>query len=290
MVSATDGAAEALRIAETVPGLHVTTVSTTEYRLTRVFRPTWATVLGWATAPTLIGLGFLLVRHTEVGTITVEGEGRDAVLRLGGVLPVDLVDRARAALDPPRPETGGRGSGFRTPPSVPVPGRSSSGVPRPAPLAGPVRDEPGLAAAGNAGPPPQTVLRAPAREPDNQIILDDGRAVTIGEMILIGRDPAPDPGARPAERAAERVAVADPGLSVSKTHVAVGVDERGIWVVDRDSTNGTTVDDMPCVPGERTYVGSGGVVRLGDRTFVVRMAGAGPAPAAEPTIYRRVMS
>jgi predicted component of type VI protein secretion system len=62
----------------------------------------------------------------------------------------------------------------------------------------------------------------------------------------------------------------DAGLSVSKTHFAVGPDRDGAWIEDRHSTNGTTVlngagQRLSLTPGQRTLVASGALILFGDR-------------------------
>ncbi|MFC7482839.1 FHA domain-containing protein [Luedemannella flava] len=98
---------------------------------------------------------------------------------------------------------------------------------------------------------------------------DDGRQASLSLIILVGRDPA----ATAEEFAAQLVAVADEGRSVSKTHLALGADERGAWVVDRHSTNGTSVlragTPVRCPPGERVYLPLPATIRFGDRTLRV---------------------
>jgi hypothetical protein len=102
---------------------------------------------------------------------------------------------------------------------------------------------------------------------------DTGERATIGGLVLVGRRPAASAG----EHLARLVAINDPSRSVSKTHLAMGEDDNGVWVVDRHSTNGTTV--VPpvgrlheCQPGERVYLAPGSRVMFGERSFAVREA------------------
>jgi len=65
-----------------------------------------------------------------------------------------------------------------------------------------------------------------------------------------------------------------PDRSVSKTHAELGVDEAGLWLVDRGSTNGTTVEapgaaPVRANPGERVRVPAGSVLRVGDAVVAV---------------------
>ena len=93
----------------------------------------------------------------------------------------------------------------------------------------------------------------------------DGRRLTLVGPALIGRSPV----SRPGEVApVHTLVIEDPGLSVSKTHMAVGLAESGVWVRDRGSTNGTFVT-MPdgskfrCSPEQEVHVPFGGTVTFG---------------------------
>ncbi|MBP1137040.1 putative RDD family membrane protein YckC [Arthrobacter sp. PvP023] len=112
---------------------------------------------------------------------------------------------------------------------------------------------------GQTVPAPVAVLR---------IRLDDGRDFELDQSVLIGRNP----GGLPGEHVAQLLAVADPGRSISKTHLHLRADNGGVWVTDRNSTNGsavTTPDGIRTVlqAGEPAYVRPGSTVHFGDRTF-----------------------
>lgn len=111
---------------------------------------------------------------------------------------------------------------------------------------------------------------------------DDGRKVPVQGLVLVGRKPvAPDAGTTV-------VALGEGGHAVSKTHLAVGVDQRGVHVTDRGSTNGTALVNArgelePCQPGVQTRCREGQIVSFGDRSFTVTRTPA-VAPAAPPTV------
>jgi len=95
----------------------------------------------------------------------------------------------------------------------------------------------------------------------------------VGPFCLLGREPS----ARDGDPVAQLVKFDDTKLSVSKTHLAYGVDETGFWVTDRNSTNGTTVIEpsgqrIPCAPGTRHYVPVGGQVQIGQRRLTLEPA------------------
>ncbi len=104
-----------------------------------------------------------------------------------------------------------------------------------------------------------------------QVRLDDGRLVEIEGVVLVGRNPA----ARADETVTQLVSAGADSRMVSKTHLAIGVDHRGIYVTDRGSTNGTAIAGAngqfePCAPGDRVRVREGQIVSFGDRYLEIR--------------------
>ncbi|MDO5863981.1 MULTISPECIES: RDD family protein [Paenarthrobacter] len=101
-----------------------------------------------------------------------------------------------------------------------------------------------------------------------RIRIDDGQDVQLGGTVLLGRNPAPQPG----EATQQLLPVSDPGRSISKTHLHLRVDGDGVWVTDRNSTNGsavTTPDGLQTrlQPGVAVFVRPGSTVHFGDRSF-----------------------
>ncbi len=140
-------------------------------------------------------------------------------------------------------------------------------------------------AAGHSPPPPSYPVPAPppayappAPPPGGQptesgwfAVLDDGRRVTVDGLVLIGRNPQPEPG----EEDAYLVKLADETRTVSKSHLAIALDPNGLYVVDRGSTNGSTVTtpagrSTRCRPHEVVYVGAGSIVSIGDHWLEIR--------------------
>lgn len=102
------------------------------------------------------------------------------------------------------------------------------------------------------------------------LLMDDGRRVPPGPLLLIGRDPEP----APAEEHASLLDVADSELTVSKTHLSVLHEGGQLVVVDRGSTNGSVVVGVDgrqrsLVPHQREVIVTGELVRFGDRSFRV---------------------
>ncbi|MGJ3508990.1 RDD family protein [Enemella sp. A6] len=119
------------------------------------------------------------------------------------------------------------------------------------------------------------ISRAGGRAPDQgwTIALDDGRYIKVESLVLIGRNPQP----RAGEEHAELVRVGEAARTVSKTHLAVGVDNRGIYVTDRGSTNGSAIanaggDYEPCAPGEVVRVREGQIVSFGEHRLEIQRA------------------
>jgi uncharacterized RDD family membrane protein YckC len=100
---------------------------------------------------------------------------------------------------------------------------------------------------------------------DWSILLDDGRRIAVEGLVLLGRNPLPKAG----EEDAQLIKIADETRTVSKSHLAVGVDAGGLYIVDRGSTNGSTVSttngmSSRCRAGEMVRVGDGAIVSIGD--------------------------
>lgn len=101
-----------------------------------------------------------------------------------------------------------------------------------------------------------------------RIRIDDGQDIQLGGSVLLGRNPAPQPG----ESVEQLLPVSDPGRSISKTHLHLRVDGDGVWVTDRNSTNGSAVTTPDSIqtrlnPGEASFVRPGSTVHFGDRSF-----------------------
>jgi uncharacterized RDD family membrane protein YckC len=172
---------------------------------------------------------------------------------------------------PPQPLTPPPGLGNppqASQPYVPVPAEQIA-PPRRGSTAAPQREEQRTGETRSMSAPPTA---EPAAENAGwHAVLDDGRRVVVDRLVLLGRNPQPAPG----EEDAELIKIADETRTVSKLHLAMGVDESGLYVVDRGSTNGSTVTTpggatRRCVPGETVYVNPGSIVSMGDHWLEVR--------------------
>lgn len=121
-----------------------------------------------------------------------------------------------------------------------------------------------------------TRLRPSAAEPRVvapvalRLSFDTGERVDVTGDGLVGRSPAAEEGV------GHLVPVDDPARSISKTHLAFGLDGAGdrLWVVDRGSTNGTVLvapdGRSTALPaGTRATVAAGWTIRFGQRSALV---------------------
>ncbi|MEL4318870.1 hypothetical protein WJX64_07645 [Leifsonia sp. YIM 134122] len=131
--------------------------------------------------------------------------------------------------------------------------------------------------AGSAASVPQTSPTG-AHEPESVdpapatfvLVFSTGEQWAVSGTGLIGRRPLP----QPTEYHDEIIAVADRGLSVSKTHLEFGQHDGELWVSDRFSGNGTIIRrpreaPMRCDPGRRYLVPRGSRVDIGEQHFTV---------------------
>ncbi|WBU37640.1 RDD family protein [Homoserinibacter sp. YIM 151385] len=135
------------------------------------------------------------------------------------------------------------------------------------PAAGPPIAPPPWETQAPAAPPPAAPEPAPTR---GTLVADDGARIPVDPVVLVGRNPA----LRPGEPVVAVHALEDPTLSLSKSHALVGIDAEGPWIVDRGSSNGTSVDEPGrprtlLTPEQRTRLAWDQTIRLGDRRFTI---------------------
>ena len=110
------------------------------------------------------------------------------------------------------------------------------------------------------------------------VLVDDGRQIPLTGRILVGRNPQ----GRPGEEAAQLVKISDDTEKVSQTHLALDLNEDGVFLVDRGSTNGSVVTSPRgartlCSPEDAVLIAEGSVVSFGDHWLeVMRSSGAQP--------------
>ena len=199
-----------------------------------------------------------------------------------------------AAADPAAPGPGGEQfvrrarsnstAGSAAPDSTPSASTSGSTSGGAAPTADrrsgaqPRRLSPVVPGAERRRPPPPLAEPAATDPPAGagtgwRAVLDDGREISIDGLVLLGRNPQP----RPGEEQAALIKIADTTRTVSKSHLEIGRRGSGLYVVDRGSTNGSTVTgtsgvSQRCAPGEPVSVESGSIVSFGDHWLEIRFS------------------
>ncbi|MEE2521703.1 RDD family protein [Pseudarthrobacter sp. J75] len=228
---------------------------------------------------------------------------------VAGARPAPAVINAQAPADSGTPADAGTwappqapaaAAPFQAPPVQPAQPQQAQFQPQPASFqAPPVQPaqvhvaQPQAAQAPVAQFQPQPVQSQPSAHPDDdldrtqmrgggvskapvavlRIRLDDGRDFQLDRNVLVGRNPVAQGG----EQSAMVLAVDDPGRSISKTHLHLLTDGAGVWVTDRNSTNGSAVSTpdgarTPLQAGVPVFVTPGSTVHFGDRHFVVGQA------------------
>lgn len=272
---------EALLQISATAGYSAVASGASSHRLTRTYRPRWATVAA-IVGTVLLGLGllFLLVTRTETADASVVEEGGVVELRVNGTVSARCLAALRSCL-----EQGGDGQSedvaFGTwPRSSPVGSAAvsvgSGFAPKrvsPPPLWIPDAVAAGSTASHDSGLTESSAqlrairLQIQAQQVSCVLRFATGEVVAADRGAVIGRDPAPTaelPGAA-------RIAFAD--ASLSRSHLIVGPSAQGVWVTDRHSTNGSSVlvhgTFTTCPPGTKVEVPIGGTVLFGDRSFIV---------------------
>ncbi len=155
-------------------------------------------------------------------------------------------------------------------PITTVPGAPSSANPNFAP---PATAQPTVAAAALEEDAGETRVRPLTQNQALRLTFDDGRTEDVSGVALIGRNPAGYDG----EMISRLISIQDSSRSVSKTHLHLRVSGEGLWVTDRNSTNGSGIThpagNMDPLPGGKPALAElGSTVHFGDRYFVVGRA------------------
>ncbi|MCC9205489.1 RDD family protein [Arthrobacter sp. zg-Y769] len=164
-------------------------------------------------------------------------------------------------------------------PAAPAPAAPAPAAPSPA-AAAPVMVAAPLPAAPAAVVPQHaddelemTRVASRRRAAGLRLQFDDGAAVVVTGTALLGRNPTP----KPQETAGQLLDFADMGRTVSKTHLHLQADPKGVWVTDRNSTNGSAVVTAQGLreelePLRPVLAPIGSTVFFGDRSFTVASA------------------
>ncbi len=126
--------------------------------------------------------------------------------------------------------------------------------------------------AQRAADPNATLVPSRAVERIPMVVVDDGQRIELAACNLIGRAPV----GSPTDDHPQLIALDDPSMSVSKTHLAIVHDGTGWFAEDRHSTNGVELvraDGVrqPLPAGVPLAVTAGETLWFGDRClrFVV---------------------
>lgn len=151
--------------------------------------------------------------------------------------------------------------------------RPASASPPPAPpLSAPVVvNERELAPQTDFG---ETVLDSVALAPAGgvrELVVDGNMVLPQGQITLLGRNPI----VMPQLESAVPIPLDDPAMKISKSHLAVGLEDGRWWVMDLHSTNGTVLVDAVgnvsrCEAGVSTAVDPGSVIRFGTHEIAAR--------------------
>ena len=102
------------------------------------------------------------------------------------------------------------------------------------------------------------------------VTLATGESVEMTRNALVGRMPQSQPG----EVYEHLIVVTDPGRSVSKTHLEIGIDNGSAWILDRQSGNGSIIREPGVVPrraqpGTQYPVVRGTRIDMGDQHLTI---------------------
>ncbi|NYE96614.1 putative RDD family membrane protein YckC [Psychromicrobium silvestre] len=119
----------------------------------------------------------------------------------------------------------------------------------------------------------ETKFRPRGVTPSVAMTFDDGRTAIVSGAALIGRNPS----GYDSEVIDQLIAVPDESRSISKTHLHVQAAAEGLWVTDRQSTNGSAVVSAEgmvnrLTPGNAVLAPFGSTIRFGDRSLAVGKA------------------
>ena len=194
--------------------------------------------------------------RNPVQTGGIQGPYSFAPIELPPVQPVHSPAPSQAAVVPPS------APGLPVPERLPAPELSPVAKPLEVPHTLPLHPDDDV---------DRTQLRSGTRPPEEAVLrikLDDGQDIRLAGTALLGRNPQAPPG----EDAEQLVPVSDPGRTISKTHLRLRLADGGVWVTDRNSTNGSAVITPDgartrLIPGQEVFIRPGSTVQFGDRTF-----------------------
>ena len=119
-----------------------------------------------------------------------------------------------------------------------------------------------------------------SRPAQYRLEFDDGSTIAVRGRGLIGRDPL----TKPDKKVIHLVTLADDTVTLSRTHLEFDIDEKGLWVRDCGSTNGSEIEvdahRTPMEPGLPVHAASGCIIHMGGRRLKVLTVQSCPAIGA----------
>jgi hypothetical protein len=155
---------------------------------------------------------------------------------------------------------------FATPLDEPTPDPEPTPEPTPEPISEPV-PPPAPSSAPSPSPSPSP---APSPTASFTFTLSTGETLEVSANGLLGRMPQPAIG----EEYAHLVIVTDPSRSVSKTHLEFGFDDEQLWILDRNSGNGSIIREFGKIPrraepGRKYLVPRGTRIDMGETHLLI---------------------
>ncbi|MFV0434294.1 MAG: FHA domain-containing protein [Leucobacter sp.] len=112
---------------------------------------------------------------------------------------------------------------------------------------------------------PSAPMRPPSSSLTATIRFTTGDVAIVAERAIIGREPEAD--SAPDDTALQRIAVADPSKTMSRLHAELAWNGGKLWIIDRDSGNGTTLYPLSGTvelrPGDPVEVANGDTIQFG---------------------------
>lgn len=117
---------------------------------------------------------------------------------------------------------------------------------------------------------PEPVAEPEPTAPTFVFTLSTGESMAVSANGLLGRMPQPAEG----ESFAHLIIVTDPSRSVSKTHLEFGFDGEQLWVLDRNSGNGSVIREGGKIPrraepGRQYLVPRGTRIDMGEAQLLI---------------------
>jgi len=133
---------------------------------------------------------------------------------------------------------------------------------RPAPITEPIAT---IVSAPELSPAPPAPLTSPVSSLTATLRFTTGDVAIISDHAVIGREP--EAACAPDETALQRIEVNDPSKTMSRLHAELAWNGGRLWIIDRNSGNGTTLYPLSGTvelrPGDPVEVADGDTIQFG---------------------------